>query len=131
MISHGEEMLRDQVGDRQYAERLEKFGRARCKIAVVRMTRLWTFYIGTHALLQAQEEYASRVGEGYVAGMESALAVVQEYQAIRKKLDSRRYVPLHISISAIQLMLTCRRCIYFQTCTRRRHEKDEFEQEGF
>ncbi|KAJ9105385.1 hypothetical protein QFC21_001755 [Naganishia friedmannii] len=72
MISQGEEMLRDHVGDRQYAERLEKFGRARCKIAV------------------AQDEYASRVGEGYVSGMESALAVVQEYQALRKKLDSRR-----------------------------------------
>lgn len=39
MISHGEEMLRDHVGDRQYAERLEKFGRARCKIAAVRMKR--------------------------------------------------------------------------------------------
>ncbi|KAJ9120668.1 hypothetical protein QFC22_002598 [Naganishia vaughanmartiniae] len=72
MISQGEEMLRDNVGDRQYAERLEKFGRARCKIAL------------------AQDEYASRVGEGYVSGMESALAVVQEYQALRKKLDSRR-----------------------------------------
>jgi hypothetical protein len=35
MISHGEEMLQNGVGDRQYAERLEKFGRARCKIAMV------------------------------------------------------------------------------------------------
>jgi hypothetical protein len=35
MISQGEDMLRNSVGDRQYAERLEKFGRARCKIAMV------------------------------------------------------------------------------------------------
>lgn len=35
MISHGEDMLQNGVGDRQYAERLEKFGRARCKIAMV------------------------------------------------------------------------------------------------
>lgn len=35
MISLGEEMLRHNVGDRQYADRLEKFGRARCKIALV------------------------------------------------------------------------------------------------
>ncbi|KAJ9112319.1 hypothetical protein QFC19_000739 [Naganishia cerealis] len=72
MISHGQEMLRDHVGDRQYAERLEKFGRAKCKIAMV------------------QDEYANRVGEGYISGMESALAVVQDYQTLRKKLDSRR-----------------------------------------
>lgn len=35
MISHGQDMLQSGVGDRQYAERLEKFGRARCKIAMV------------------------------------------------------------------------------------------------
>lgn len=41
---------------------------------------------------QVQDEYASRIGEGYILGMENALAVVQDYQALRKKLDSRRYV---------------------------------------
>jgi hypothetical protein len=35
MISHGQDMIQTGVSDRQYAERLEKFGRARCKIAMV------------------------------------------------------------------------------------------------
>ncbi|GHJ84245.1 hypothetical protein NliqN6_0647 [Naganishia liquefaciens] len=72
MISHGQDMSRNGVGDRQYAERLEKFGRARCKIAMI------------------QDEYAGRIGDGYILGMENALNIVQDYQALRKKLDSRR-----------------------------------------
>ncbi len=36
MISHGEDVMRAGVGERAYGEALEKFGRARCKIAMVR-----------------------------------------------------------------------------------------------
>jgi hypothetical protein len=35
MISHGEDVLRAGVGDRSYGDALERFGRARCKIAMV------------------------------------------------------------------------------------------------
>ncbi len=39
---------------------------------------------------QAQEEFASRLGEGYLTGMESTLANIKEYELGRKKLDSKR-----------------------------------------
>ncbi|RXK38529.1 hypothetical protein M231_04161 [Tremella mesenterica] len=55
-----------------YGEALEKYGRARCKLAAT------------------QEEFGQRLSEGYIAGIEGALATVTEYKAMRKKLDSRR-----------------------------------------
>ncbi|RSH91134.1 hypothetical protein EHS25_010310 [Saitozyma podzolica] len=66
MIDHG--------GDRRdaYGDGLTKYGRARCKLAI------------------AQEEFANRLSEGYMGGMEQALETVNEYKAFRKKLDSRR-----------------------------------------
>ncbi|KAL7423092.1 hypothetical protein Q5752_002391 [Cryptotrichosporon argae] len=66
MIDYGSE-----VGG-AYGDGLSKYGRARCKLAVV------------------QEEFGSRLREGYIAGMEEALVVVNDYKALRKKLDSRR-----------------------------------------
>lgn len=51
---------------------LSMYGRARCKLASV------------------QEDYGSRLSEGYIGGMEQALGAVNEYKAMRKKLDSRR-----------------------------------------
>ncbi|WVO12590.1 hypothetical protein L204_100195 [Cryptococcus depauperatus] len=77
MIDYGEE-----IGD-DYGDALSKYGRARCKLA------------------SAQEEFASRLGDGYVAGMESALAAVNEYKTLRKKLDSRR-LALDATISRTQ-----------------------------
>ncbi|KAK8858604.1 hypothetical protein IAR55_002833 [Kwoniella newhampshirensis] len=66
MIDYG-----DELGD-SYGNALSKYGRARCKLAGV------------------QEEFAARVGDNYIPGMESALANVNEYKSSRKKLDSRR-----------------------------------------
>ncbi|KAK4684883.1 hypothetical protein P7C73_g5282, partial [Tremellales sp. Uapishka_1] len=66
MISYGEE-----VGG-SYGDGLTKYGRARCRLA------------------QAQEELSTRMSENYIAGMENALAAVNDYKTFRKKLDSRR-----------------------------------------
>ncbi|WVQ73224.1 hypothetical protein IAR50_002790 [Cryptococcus sp. DSM 104548] len=66
MIDYGEEIAED------YGDALSKYGRARCRLASV------------------QEEFASRMSDSYIAGMESALAAVNEYKTLRKKLDSRR-----------------------------------------
>ncbi|OXG42331.1 hypothetical protein C359_02348 [Cryptococcus neoformans Bt120] len=66
MIDYG-----DEIGD-DYGDALSKYGRARCRLA------------------SAQEEFASRLGDSYIAGMESGLAAVNEYKSLRKKLDSRR-----------------------------------------
>lgn len=79
MISHGEDLQQAARGYNgisgdggKLGEMLERFGRARCRVAA------------------SQEEFTNRLGENYVAGMENALAVVKEYLAQRKKLDSRR-----------------------------------------
>ncbi|WWC88701.1 uncharacterized protein L201_003614 [Kwoniella dendrophila CBS 6074] len=66
MIDYG-----DEIGE-EYGDGLSKYGRARCRLAA------------------AQEEFSARLGDGYIAGMEAALAAVNEYKALRKKLDSRR-----------------------------------------
>jgi endophilin-A len=81
MISHGEDLQHAarQSGSSsgqgaKLGEMLERFGRGRCRVSSV------------------QEQYANRLGDGYMAGMENAKEVVSDYQAQRKKLDSRRYV---------------------------------------
>ena len=51
---------------------LGKYGQTRTKLAI------------------AQEAFGQRLGEGSMAGLDSAKAVVDEYKAMRKKLDSRR-----------------------------------------
>ncbi|WVQ83084.1 hypothetical protein IAT38_005222 [Cryptococcus sp. DSM 104549] len=77
MIDYG-----DEIGD-AYGDALAKYGRARCRLAAV------------------QEDFSSRLGDSYIAGMESALGAVNEYKALRKKLDSRR-LALDAAISKAQ-----------------------------
>jgi hypothetical protein len=43
-------------------------------------------------LASLQEEYATALSEGFIAGVERTMADIAEYQSQRKKLDSRRYV---------------------------------------
>ncbi|WVR06357.1 hypothetical protein IAU60_003388 [Kwoniella sp. DSM 27419] len=77
MIDHGDELGGD------YGDGLSKYGRARCKLAA------------------AQEEFGQRLQDNYIAGMEEALLAVNEYKALRKKLDSRR-LALDAAISKAQ-----------------------------
>ncbi|WWC96074.1 hypothetical protein V866_002941 [Kwoniella sp. B9012] len=77
MIDYG-----DEIGE-EYGDGLSKYGRARCRLAA------------------AQEDFSARLGDGYIAGMETALAAVNEYKALRKKLDSRR-LALDAAISKAQ-----------------------------
>ncbi|WVW84639.1 hypothetical protein I302_106673 [Kwoniella bestiolae CBS 10118] len=72
----------DEIGE-EYGDGLSKYGRARCRLAA------------------AQEDFSARLGDGYIAGMEAALAAVNEYKALRKKLDSRR-LALDAAISKAQ-----------------------------
>ncbi|ORX40049.1 hypothetical protein BD324DRAFT_616079 [Kockovaella imperatae] len=66
-----------------WGEGLVKYGRARSKLAA------------------AQEDFTGRLGETYIAGMENAFEVVNEYKTMRKKLDSRR-LALDAAISKAQ-----------------------------
>nr|XP_018262413.1 uncharacterized protein I303_05430 [Kwoniella dejecticola CBS 10117]OBR84571.1 hypothetical protein I303_05430 [Kwoniella dejecticola CBS 10117] len=77
MIDYG-----DEIGE-EYGDGLSKYGRARCRLAA------------------AQEDFSAKLGDGYIAGMEAALAAVNEYKALRKKLDSRR-LALDAAISKAQ-----------------------------
>ncbi|WWC70729.1 uncharacterized protein I206_104680 [Kwoniella pini CBS 10737] len=77
MIDYG-----DEIGE-EYGDGLSKYGRARCRLAA------------------AQEDFSAKLGDGYIAGMEAALSAVNEYKALRKKLDSRR-LALDAAISKAQ-----------------------------
>ncbi|OCF33509.1 hypothetical protein I316_04930 [Kwoniella heveanensis BCC8398] len=78
MIDYG-----DELGG-EYGDGLSKYGRARCRLAA------------------AQEDFSQRLGDNYIAGMEAALAAVNEYKGLRKKLDSRRRLALDAAISKAQ-----------------------------
>ncbi|EJD43005.1 BAR-domain-containing protein [Auricularia subglabra TFB-10046 SS5] len=68
MINHGEEF-----GDESaFGQSLVKYGRAQLKLASL------------------QADYAEAIQEGYISNVERTLAEISEYQAQRKKLDSRR-----------------------------------------
>ncbi|WVF69151.1 hypothetical protein IAT40_003926 [Kwoniella sp. CBS 6097] len=77
MIDYG-----DELGG-EYGDGLSKYGRARCRLAA------------------AQEDFSQRLGDNYIAGMEAALAAVNDYKGLRKKLDSRR-LALDAAISKAQ-----------------------------
>ncbi|KAF8331993.1 uncharacterized protein EI90DRAFT_3123080 [Cantharellus anzutake] len=68
MIGHGDEFGEESV----YGQSLVKFGRAHCKIANI------------------QEEFANTFTSTYVHSLEEQIGSIKEYQAQRKKLDSRR-----------------------------------------
>lgn len=51
---------------------LSQFGRVHCKIATL------------------QEDYATALRETYMQKLDDGIVAIQEYQALRKKLDSRR-----------------------------------------
>ncbi|KZV86090.1 BAR-domain-containing protein [Exidia glandulosa HHB12029] len=68
MINHGEEF-----GDESaFGQSLVKYGRAQLKLAAL------------------QEEYAKTLNDGYISHLERTMAEIGDYQAQRKKLDSRR-----------------------------------------
>lgn len=41
-------------------------------------------------MASVQEEFANRLGDGYMANLGTAQSTVEEYKSLRKKLDSRR-----------------------------------------
>lgn len=49
-----------------------------------------------------QEEYATALRETYYQKLDDGILSIQEYQGLRKKLDSRRY-NLHVSCLSIAI----------------------------
>lgn len=70
MIKHGEEFGEDSA----YGQSLVSFGRAHCNIASL------------------QESFAATFEETYLTSIRQSEDEIKEYQAQRKKLESRRYV---------------------------------------
>ncbi|KAH7096170.1 BAR-domain-containing protein [Auriculariales sp. MPI-PUGE-AT-0066] len=68
MINHGEEFGEDSA----FGQSLVKYGRAHLKLAAL------------------QETYAGALAEGFINNIERTMDDITEYQAQRKKLDSRR-----------------------------------------
>jgi hypothetical protein len=53
---------------------LVSFGRVHCKLGIL------------------QEDYAAALQDAYITKLQDGIAAIKEYQALRKKLESRRYV---------------------------------------
>ncbi|GJJ14079.1 hypothetical protein Clacol_008336 [Clathrus columnatus] len=68
MVAHGEEFGNDSA----FGQCLTKFGRSQCKIATL------------------QESFASFVRDRYLSSLEKLLGEIEDYEMLRKKLDSRR-----------------------------------------
>ena len=79
MIKHGEEFGEDSA----YGQSLVSFGRAHCNIASL------------------QESYALTLEETYLTAVRQSEDEIKEYQAQRKKLESRRlsYDAAHAKVS--------------------------------